>query len=203
MIAIIDYGMGNFQSIENAFKRFGQPITVTYRADQIRRASKIVLIGVGNFGEAVKNIKSKALDCLIKEEVSAGKPLLGICLGFQLLFEKSQESPNVKGLGLLKGECKKFTGVKIPQLGWNQVQFKKQSPLFQDVSNESFFYFMHSFFVVPDAKDMVTSTTNYGKEFCSAVQYGNIFGVQFHPEKSGKIGLTVVKNFIALKHARP
>lgn len=198
MITIIDYGMGNFQSIENAFRCLGQKIKITDKPAEIKKAEKIILIGVGNFGEAVKNLKKKKLTLLLKNEILKGKPFLGICLGMQLLFESSQESLAMKGLGVLKGRCPRFKKVKIPQIGWNQIEIKKQSKIFKKVKNGSFFYFMHSFYVKPASKDLVAATTDYGKEFCSVVNFKNIFGVQFHPEKSGRAGLKILENFIKI-----
>jgi len=198
MIAIINYGTGNFQSIENAFKHLGQRVKITDSLVEIKKAEKIILLGVGNFGEAVKNLKRKKLDLLIKKEVLEGKPFLGICLGMQLLFESSEEEPKIKGLAILKGKCLKFKKLKIPQIGWNQVQIKKKAKIFEQIENKNFFYFMHSFYVKPVLSDVVIATTDYDKEFCSAINFKNIFGVQFHPEKSGKKGLKILKNFSSI-----
>lgn len=198
MIVIINYGTGNFQSLENSFQELGQEVKITDNPAEIKKAKKIVLIGVGNFGGAAKSLKERNLGLLIKEEISKGKPFLGICLGMQLLFETSQESPKIKGLGLFKGKCLKFKGVKVPQLGWNQVRFRQKAEIFKGVKNMSFFYFMHSFYVKPVSENLVAATTDYGKEFCSVVNFKNIFGVQFHPEKSGEAGLKIFKNFIKI-----
>lgn len=198
MLTIIDFGMGNFWSIGNAFKSLGETVKITDSPKEIKRAKKIVLIGVGNFGEAVKNLKERNLDLLIKKGIWQGRPFLGICLGMQLLFEESEESPKMKGLEVLKGKCLKFKKVKVPQLGWNQIAIKRKSEIFKKVKTETFFYFMHSFYVLPASKDLVIATTDYGKEFCSAVNFKNIYGIQFHPEKSGKPGLKILRNFIEL-----
>ncbi len=195
MITIINYGMGNFRSIENAFKYLGQSVKITSKPIEIKKAKKIILIGVGNFSEAVNNLKRKKLDSIIKKEILKGKPFLGICLGMQLLFEKSEENPGAKGLAVFKGRCLKFKKVKVPQMGWNQVKFQKESNLFKGIKKGTFFYFMHSFYVEPLDKNIIIAKTNYGRDFCSAVGLKNIFGVQFHPEKSGKVGIQILKNF--------
>ncbi len=195
MITIVNYGMGNFRSIENAFKYLGQSVKITSKPTGVKKAKKIILIGVGNFSEAVNNLKRKKLDSIIKKEILKGKPFLGICLGMQLLFEKSEEKPGAKGLAVFKGRCLKFKKVKVPQMGWNQVKFQKESNLFKGVKKGTFFYFMHSFYVKPLDKNIIIAKTDYGKDFCSAIGFKNIFGVQFHPEKSGKAGIQILKNF--------
>jgi imidazole glycerol phosphate synthase glutamine amidotransferase subunit len=196
MITIINYGTGNFRSVENAFKYLGEKTEVTDKPDEIEKAEKIVLIGVGSFGRAAKVLEKKKLAVPIKKAILSGKPFLGICLGLQLLFEKSEESPGVKGLGVFKGECLKFKNVKTPQLGWNRIKIKKKSDLFKDIPEESYFYFMHSFYVKPAQSGLISAITDYGQDYCSAVSFKNIFAVQFHPEKSGPAGLQIFKNFI-------
>ena len=196
MITIINYGTGNFRSVENAFKYLGEKTEVTDKPDEIEKAEKIVLIGVGSFGRAAKVLEKKKLAVPIKKAILSGKPFLGICLGLQLLFEKSEESPGVKGLGVFKGECLKFKNVKTPQLGWNRIKIKKKSDLFKNIPEESYFYFMHSLYVKPAQNDLISATTDYGQDYCSAVSFKNIFAVQFHPEKSGSAGLQIFKNFI-------
>jgi len=198
MITIINCGVGNFQSITNSFKYLGKEAKVSDNPQDIKKAEKIVLIGVGNFGEAVRNLKKKKLDFLIRKEILRGKPFLGICLGMQLLFERSQENPKMRGLAIFKGKCLKFKKEKVPQIGWNKVLIKRKTDVFKKIKNRSFFYFMHSFYVEPASKKLIIATTKYGKNFCSAVNLKNIFGVQFHPEKSGKSGLQILKNFIEL-----
>jgi len=198
MITIIDYGMGNLLSIENAFRYFGAKVKITGNSKEIERAKKLVFPGVGNFGKAIENLKRRKIDLAIKKAVQKGIPFLGICLGLQLLFERSEEAPGAKGLSILKGKNLKFKKVKIPQIGWNQLRVQRKSKILKGIKNNEFVYFMHSFFVEPADKKTVTVLTNYGKDFCSAVESKNIFGVQFHPEKSGKVGLKILKNFIKI-----
>lgn len=196
MITIINYGTGNFRSVENALRCLGGKTKITDKQEEIEKAKKIILIGVGNFGEAVRILKKKRLIAVVKKAILKGKPFLGICLGLQLLFERSEESPGEKGLGIFKGECLKFKNVKTPQLGWNQVDIQKKSELFKNIKNKNYFYFMHSFYVKPAKNDLILATTEYGRDYCSAVNHKNVYGVQFHPEKSGRAGLEVFKNFI-------
>ena len=198
MITIIDYGMGNLRSIENAFRYLGARVKITNKPQEIEKAKKLVFPGVGNFGKAIKNLKSKKIHLAIKKNIEKGTPFLGICLGLQLLFEKSEEAPKTKGLGVLKGKVMKFQKIKIPQIGWNQIKIKRKSKILKGVENQNFVYFMHSFYVKSLNKKIVIARTNYGKDFCSAVESKNIFGVQFHPEKSGKAGLQILKNFIKI-----
>jgi len=198
MITIINYGLGNLKSIENALKYLGEKVKITEKPEEIKKAEKIILIGVGNFGEAIKNLKKKRLHSLIKEAISEGKPFLGICLGMQILFEESQESPGIKGLNILKGKVFKFKKVKTPQIGWNQIKIQRKTRILKGIKDKSFVYFMHSFYVKPLDRKIMVAVTNYGKDYCSAIELKNTFGVQFHPEKSGKIGLQILKNFIEL-----
>ena len=194
---IINY-IGNLKSVENAFKNRGAEVYVTDSIRKIKNATGIVLPGVGAFGAGMKNLEKHNLIDLIIKEIEKGKPFLGICLGLQLLFEKSEETPDVKGLSIFKGEVKKFKikDLKIPHLGWNQIEIKKRSPLLKGIKNKSFFYFVHSYFVEPEEKDIIMCTTNYGKEFVTGVWKENVFGVQFHPEKSQDNGLKLIENFI-------
>lgn len=196
MIAIIDYGMGNLRSVQKAFERVGASAFITQSAQEIRNAQKVVLPGVGAMQPAMDKLKALNIVDAIKDVVSKGTPFLGICLGFQLLFEKSYEGGDVRGLGIVQGEVKRFTDLKIPQIGWNQLRIqKKDCPLFKGIGEPADVYFCHSYFVDPLQKDIIASTTDYGIEFASAIWKGNLFGVQFHPEKSQKVGLQVLKNF--------
>lgn len=196
MIAIIDYGMGNLRSVQKAFERVGASAFITQSAQDIRSAQKVVLPGVGAMQPAMDKLKALHIIDTIQDVVSKGTPFLGICLGFQLLFEKSYEGGDVRGLGIVKGEVKRFTELKIPQIGWNQLRIqRKDCPLFKGVGKAADVYFCHSYFVDPLQKDIIASTTEYGIEFASALWKGNLFGVQFHPEKSQKVGLQVLKNF--------
>lgn len=198
MITIIDCGMGNLQSLINAFKFLGEKVKIANSPKEIGKARKLVFPGVGNFGQAIKNLRRKKIDSAIKNSIKKGIPFLGICLGLQLLFEKSEEAPNTRGLAIFEGKVLKFKQVKIPQIGWNQLKFQKKSKIFIGIQNGSFVYFMHSFYVKLLDKKIIIAKTDYGINFCSAIEAKNIIGVQFHPEKSGKIGLKILKNFIKL-----
>lgn len=199
MIVVIDYGMGNLRSVAKALAKVGAKVVVSSRPADIKKAEKIVLPGVGAFGDAVKELKRRRLFNPIKEEVKKGKPFLGICLGMQLLLEKSSENPGVKGLGLIKGAVKRFSKkVKVPQIGWNQIKIKKGCPLFEGIPNSSYVYFCHSYYAVPKNKNVVATRTSYNVNFASAVYDKNIFAVQFHPEKSQKLGLKILRNFVKL-----
>lgn len=194
MITIIDYGLGNLGSVKNALDKLGVNSVVSSRFYDIERADGLILPGVGAAGEGMKNLRERKLDTIIKQEVEKGKPLFGICLGMQLLMTKSEEG-NVDCLNIVQGEVNKFkTKLKIPQIGWNTAQTKSSQALFIDIPNDSYFYFVHSFFCIPEDK-LVIGTTNYGEVFCSVLQKNNVYGVQFHPEKSGESGLQLLKNF--------
>lgn len=196
MITIVDYGMGNLRSLANAFKFLGEKVEFAKTTSEILGAKKLVFPGVGNFGEAMKRLRAKKLDHAIVQSVSRGTPFLGVCLGLQLLFEKSEEDPRSRGLGILKGKVLKFRGVKIPHMGWNEIVKQKDAALLAGIQNGSFAYFMHSFYVKPEETGIVVATTPYGNKYCSSIQVGNIFGVQFHPEKSGLTGLQILKSFL-------
>lgn len=196
MITIIDYGMGNLKSLINAFQSLGEKVKIADEPKEIEKAQKLVFPGVGNFGKAIENLKKKKFYSAIKKGLCKGTPFFGICLGFQLLFEKSEEAPRVKGLGILKGKVLEFQKVKIPQIGWNQINIKRRSEILRGVKNRVFVYFMHSFYCQPSDKKIIVASTNYEKDFCSVIESKNIFGVQFHPEKSGETGLKILENFI-------
>jgi len=210
MIAIIDYGMGNLRSVQKAIERIGAQATITQDINEIHAADKLVLPGVGAMEPAINKLKDLGLDEPIKKFVKKGKPFLGICLGFQLLFEKSDEGGHVTGLGLLKGNVKRFSrshheslnypSLKVPHMGWNQLKIKNgRSPLLKGIDDMSDVYFCHSYYVNPDDHDINSSVTNYGIEFSSSISKENIFGVQFHPEKSQTTGLKILKNFTEIK----
>lgn len=196
MITIVDYGMGNLRSVEKALEKVGASVTVSRDPDDVRRAERIVLPGVGAFGDAMHNLKKRGLVEVIKSEVAAGKPFLGICLGLDLLFEESDEHGVHTGLGLLPGRVELLpTELKIPQIGWNQVAIRKESKLLAGIPDGSSFYFVHSYAVVPELESDILCTTEYGCTFVSAVERGNIAAFQFHPEKSSSLGLKILENF--------
>jgi glutamine amidotransferase len=198
VIALVDYGMGNLRSVQKAFESHGAKPKLTSRAADIEKADKIILPGVGAFGQAMLELKKRRLLPVLKEKIQSGTPYLGLCLGLQLLFSSSEEG-NVKGLGILPGRVRRFTGsLKVPHMGWNTVSLKKKDcPLMEGVGKQDYFYFVHSFYAVPEQKDPVLTTTRYGADFCSSIWQENIFATQFHPEKSQAAGLRLVKNFIA------
>jgi len=196
MITIIDYGMGNLRSVEKALQKVGAEVVVSRDPDDIRRADRMVLPGVGAFGDAMANLQKRGLVEVIKEEVAAGKPFLGICLGLDLLFEESDEHGLHQGLGLLPGRVELLpTELKIPQIGWNQVSIRKESGLLEGIPDGSSFYFVHSYAVVPEVESDILCLTEYGCTFVSAVERGNIAAFQFHPEKSSSLGLNILRNF--------
>ena len=198
MIAIVDYGMGNLKSVANAFARLGAMARVTRDAGEIRDASAIVLPGVGAFGRCVENLKTFGLFDLIREEVVSGKRYLGICLGLQILFESSEESPGAAGMGVIKGTVTRFReGLKVPHMGWNDIHVTGRSKVLSGIAEGTHFYFVHSFYPVPE-EDVTAATTDYGLTFVSAVEKGNLFACQFHPEKSQAVGLRLLSNFVAL-----
>ena len=198
MIAIIDYGVGNLFSLGCSFRKIGAEVTVTGDPDTIRKADRLVLPGVGAFKDAADKLKKDGLDELVKEQAAQGKPLLGICLGMQMLFDKSYEYGEHQGLGLIHGNVKPIdvdTSVyKIPQIGWNALEFKKESPLFKYIHQGDFVYFVHSYHGT-DCDDSVIAVTDYGIKVTAAVMKDNVFGTQFHPEKSGAVGLNILRAF--------
>ncbi len=211
MIAIIDYGMGNIHSVQKALEALGAVTSVVSSPLNLEGADKIVLPGVGAFDDAAKELKDKGLISAIKEIVQQDKPFLGICLGLQLLFLQSEEAKKEEGLGILKGEVKKFSrssGLKIPHMGWNELKIRGQSPsggavpalcpLLKDIPDNSHVYFCHSYYPVPKDEADVAATTEYGVNFASVVWRDNVYGVQFHPEKSQSVGMQILKNFIEL-----
>lgn len=202
MIAIIDYGMGNIHSVQKALELFGAVTTVTNDPDALITCDKVVLPGVGAFDDAMQELKKRGLIAAINACIKSKKPFLGICLGMQLLFEASEEARVSKGLGILKGKVKKFErkkSLKVPHMGWNQLKLNNNScPLLNGIADNSYVYFCHSYYPFPKDKQIIAATTEYGVDFTSILWQDNIYGVQFHPEKSQETGLKIVKNFINL-----
>lgn len=197
MLALIDYGVGNLHSVAKAFERVGGDVKLTCAAADIELADKIILPGVGAFGDCMKNLEATGLIPTIKAQIAAGKPILGICVGLQILFEGSEESPNVAGLKIFSGRVKRICAgdLKIPHMGWNSIKFGG-SKLFKGLSGEPYYYFVHSYHAAPDDKSIIAATTIYGETVTAAIERDNIFATQFHPEKSGDVGLHVLKNFL-------
>lgn len=199
MICIVDYGAGNLRSVQKAVEHNGAESIVSSHAADIEKADKVIFPGVGAFGKAVEAIDHLKLRTPIIHAIEAQKPFLGICLGLQLLFEKSEENPDAVGLGVFEGKVKRFPGtLKVPHLGWNVLIEKETSPLWNGIPDKSYFYFAHSFFIQPKDESCVIGESDYGFTFPVAVQKGHLFGLQFHPEKSQKWGLLILKNFIEL-----
>lgn len=201
MIAIVDYQMGNLRSVQKAFERVGHEATITGDAKEIASASKIVLPGVGAFADAISELRNRGLVDPIRESIGADKPFLGICLGLQLLFERSYEDGEHEGMGILSGEVRRFEvprELKVPHMGWNQVHYRSQPPIFENIDDQTHFYFVHSYYVVPDDCSLVSGEAEYPDPFCAMIWRDNIFATQFHPEKSQNAGLRVLRNFAAL-----
>jgi glutamine amidotransferase len=199
VIAVLDYGMGNLRSVQKALEHVGAEPEITRDPARIRAAAALVLPGVGAFPKAMEAVRAHRLDELVRERLDAGVPVLGICLGMQLLFERSTELGGAEGLGLLPGEVRELAapGLKVPQIGWNEVRWQRESPLTSGLPNPAAFYHVHSFAPAP-ANGVVLGTAEYGVEFVSAVAGDGVYGVQFHPEKSGPDGLALLRNFTAL-----
>lgn len=198
MIAIIDYGAGNLHSVKNALDHIGAESKITGNAQEILSADAVILPGVGAFGDCMASLEKNKLTETVKKAALSGKPFLGICLGLQLLFEESEESPGIKGLGIFKGKIVKIPdgeNLKIPHMGWNNITLKKESKI---LSGSPFVYFVHSYYLETDNKSIVSATTEYGKTLDIAVEHNNIFAVQFHPEKSGDAGMEILKKFALL-----
>lgn len=199
MIIVVDYGMGNLRSVSKAFEAVGAEVKVSSKPKDIKNSKAIVVPGVGAFGDAIKHLKELNLYDEIINHINNKKPYFGICLGLQILFEKGYEFGEHRGLGIIKGKVIRFKqkeGYKIPHMGWNQVNIKQKEGLFTDIKNSEFFYFVHSFYVVPEDSKVIASTTDYINKFCSSIKIDNIWAVQFHPEKSQKPGLKLIKNFV-------
>ena len=200
MIAIIDYDAGNIKSVEKALQKLGADVVITKDPQVILSADKVILPGVGAFGDAMENLKKYGLDTVIHQVVEKGTPFLGICLGLQLLFERSDETPGVEGLGILKGEILRIPdceGLKIPHMGWNSLHLQNGGRLFQGLKEQDYVYFVHSYYAT-DCDDFVTSVAEYGGILTASAEKDNVYGMQFHPEKSGEKGLSILKAFCEL-----
>lgn len=201
MIAVIDYGAGNLQSVVKAFRFIGCDIAVTKDPEELKTASAAVLPGVGAFGDAMSCLKNSGMVNPVLDFIETKKPFLGICLGLQLLFQGSEETPGVSGLGVLGGTIQRIpaeTGLKIPHIGWNSLHVKRQDGLFQGLGQDPYVYFVHSYYLKAENPEEVSSTADYGISIDASVQKGNLFATQFHPEKSGTVGLQMLKNFAQL-----
>ncbi len=201
MIAIIDYDAGNIKSVEKAMLLLGQEVEITRDKDEILQADKVILPGVGAFGDAMGKLRQYGLVEVIEEVVNKGTPFLGICLGLQLLFESSDETPGVEGLGVLKGKILRIPdkeGLKIPHMGWNSLKFPREGRLFKGLPEESYVYFVHSYYLAAEDPAIVTATTEYSTLIHASVEKDNVFACQFHPEKSSDTGIQILKNFVEL-----
>lgn len=201
MIAIIDYDAGNIKSVEKAMQLLGQDVTITRDRETILQADKVILPGVGAFGDAMGKIRQYGLEEVIGEVVDQKTPFLGICLGLQLLFERSDETPGVEGLGILKGEILRIPdkeGLKIPHMGWNSLKFQNQGRLFANLPEEPYVYFVHSYYLRAADEGIVTATTEYSTHIHASAEKDNVFACQFHPEKSSDVGIQILKNFVEI-----
>jgi len=201
MIAIIDYDAGNINSVEKALMALGETAVITRDREKILNADKVILPGVGAFGDAMEKIRRYGLEEIIREVAVQKKPFLGICLGLQLLFESSEETPGVKGLGILKGKITKIPddmGLKVPQIGWNSLKFPNKGRLYRGIHEDAYVYFVHSYYLQAEDPQIVTATTEYAAHIHASVEKENVFACQFHPEKSSEVGLQILKNFVAL-----
>jgi|SRR5579871_4411720 len=205
MIALVDYGMGNLRSVEKALARVGADVRIVTDAKSLLAADAVVLPGVGAFGDCMANLEKAGLVDAIRESVASKRPFLGICLGFQALFESSEEAPGVKGLAIFPGTVPRFTanGLKVPHMGWNGLQVRQpKCPLLEGVAAGSYVYFVHSYYCKPKDAAVVCGTTDYGIEFCSMLWSKNVYATQFHPEKSQAVGLKMLENFVRLSKTK-
>ena len=201
MIAMIDYDAGNIKSVEKALTALGETVVITRDKDTLLGADKVILPGVGAFGDAMAKLRKYELEQVIHEIVDRQTPFMGICLGLQLLFEASEEAPEVSGLGILKGRITKIpenTALKVPQIGWNSLKFPNRGKLFQGIAEDSYVYFVHSYYLQAEDPKIVTATTEYVTHIHASVEKGNVYACQFHPEKSSDVGLKILKNFVSL-----
>jgi glutamine amidotransferase len=201
MIALVDYGMGNLRSVEKALTRVGGDVRIVTDAPAVAKADALVLPGVGAFGDCLANLERVGLVAAVRDFVASEKPFFGICLGFQALFDSSEEAPGVKGLGLFPGTVPRFTvnGLKVPHMGWNRLNIQQRDcPVLKGVAEGSFVYFVHSYYCKPADPAVVCGTTDYGQSFCSMLWNKNVYATQFHPEKSQAVGLQILQNFVKL-----
>ena len=201
MVAIIDYDAGNIKSVEKAIQFLGEEAVITRNPDEILNASSVILPGVGAFGDAMEKLHKFGLVPVIHEVVKRKIPFLGICLGLQLLFEKSEETPGVEGLGILQGEIKRIPDkddLKIPHIGWNSLEYPNKGRLYEGIAEESYVYFVHSYYLEAKENEIVVATTEYGTNIHASVEKGNVFSCQFHPEKSSSVGLKILENFLKI-----
>lgn len=202
MIAMIDYDAGNIKSVEKALLLLGQDVVITGDREEILKADKVILPGVGAFGDAMDNLRRTGLDQVIREVTDRGTPFLGICLGLQLLFERSDEAPGVDGLGILKGEILRIPdkeGLKIPHMGWNSLHLENDGRLFRGIEEGAYVYFVHSYYLKASDERIVKASTEYSTHIHASVQKGNVFACQFHPEKSSDVGIQILRNFVELQ----
>ena len=202
MIAIIDYDAGNIKSVEKALLLLGQEVVITGGREEILKADKVILPGVGAFGDAMANLRKTGLDQVIREVTGRGTPFLGICLGLQLLFERSGEAPGVEGLGILKGEILRIPdseGLKIPHMGWNSLHLENDGRLFRGISEGAYVYFVHSYYLKAADEGIVKASTEYSTHIHASVEKDNVFACQFHPEKSSDVGIQLLRNFVELQ----
>ncbi len=198
---IVDYDIGNLRSVQKGFEKVGVPAIVSGDPEVISNARALTLPGVGAFAECMDNLEKYGLTQVVKDFIGSGRPFLGICVGYQMLFEESEEFGNRAGLGVIKGKCARFgfnpgNGLKIPHMGWNQISMKNSGKLFNGIEDKTDFYFVHSYYPVPEEEGIVTATTEYGGEvFAASIEHGSVFATQFHPEKSQRVGLMVLENF--------
>ena len=201
MIAIIDYDAGNIKSVEKALDFLGQDVVITGEPEKILKADKVILPGVGAFGDAMANLRRTGLDVVIRQVAGRGTPFLGICLGLQLLFERSDEAPGVEGLGILKGEILRIPekeGLKIPHMGWNSLHLENNGRLFRGIEEGAYVYFVHSYYLKAAEESIVKASTEYSVHIHASVEKDNVFACQFHPEKSSDVGISILKNFVEL-----
>ena len=200
-LGVIDYGAGNLRSVCNSFHSIGAEASMVCTPEDMEGLTHLVLPGVGAFGDCASKLVAQGLTASIRQWIDADKPFLGICVGYQVLFEEGEENPGVSGLGIFRGKVVRFSsmGLKIPHMGWNNLNLKdKSDSVWKGMGDDPFFYFVHSFFPIPEERDMVAATCTYGEEFAAAIRRGRLLATQFHPEKSQKTGMALLKNFISL-----